>query len=181
MKHEKNRVGKRAARKLVGEFLLRAPVRVGRECAEESAEFVLGPFLASGLRGKEFGGIAVRVSSIWAVSSWEVAGMLEKYYGKVDGCRLLRESSKPLHSAGLVLGHSKSPKKLADWILLHFEKLPPLLHEDFVFLQALSSQVDTENAMPHSSVKKAFARAFSENPKLRERLERYLKGKGVRS
>lgn len=173
MKHYKNRLAKRVAKRFLG----RSVMKMEKGEVEGSAAFILQPFLEAGVEGRE---IAERIGAIWAQVAEEMAGRLERHYGRVDRCRVLRESAKPLHSAGLIALYSKSPKKFAEWVLRHFEKLPPLLHEEFIFLQALSSKVDTRGTLPHSKVKRAFASAFGKSGKLKERLQKHLGEKGVR-
>lgn len=173
MKHYKKVLAKRVAKRFLG----RSIVKIPRKEVEGSAAFILQPFLEAGVEGGE---IAERIGTVWAQVAEEMAGRLERHYGRVDRCRALRESAKPLHSAGLIASYSRRPKKFAEWVLRHFEKLPPLLHEEFIFLQALASKVDTKGTMPYSKVKRAFARAFGKNGKLKERLERHLREKGVK-
>ena len=178
MKHTKSMREKRAIRKIAKECKSRIPGTVRFGEIVENASFALEPFLFAGMRDAEFEDIAKRVGPVWVLSVEAAASRLEKYYGKIGGKMLFAQGTSIMHSVALVCAYAKKPKEFARWFALMLEGMPPTLHEDFIFLTAISAKARGNWAHSSLQVEETFAKAFSEDERLVRMLEQYLAERG---
>jgi len=149
-------------------------VGILREEAERKAEYMLKPYIACGIRGQEFEGIAKRVGKIWVLAAETLASKQERLYGRARPSELLRESSQALLSVALVSMFAERPKEAAEWLLAHLESLPPSIHWEFILLNAMALGESGGTVAGDGNAQRALARAFSEDRRLAALLEQYV-------